>query len=417
MAVIPTKSIGPFVGLNNRVPDHQLAIVERGRKAGDYLRNAVNVDLTASGTLQRRPGTEQVLPMSGAHSLWSDEHAAFFVADGTLYQLSDTLQATALRTGLVPGRSVSYARVSGDVYWSNGLLIERITAGVSGPAGVPPLNPAPVVSAASGGSLPAGLYQVALTRRSASGEESGSTTPVQVSVPENGTISVTGIAGGTDFVSVYMSPPNGDMLFRAAVLPAGQSVVSFPAMPALAGRLQTLLMRPMPAGQIVRYAHGRLLVASGSMLYFSEPFAPALHNPSKGYIPFPERITVVEPTDGGVYVVADETYWLAGPDITQSEVVTKLPYGAVEGTSGQNPRDKTVFWFSSQGLVVGTPDGQVKNLQEDAVSVDPASSGATLYREQNGMRQLVSSLFGSGTSVAAASSFMSAEIVRKESML
>lgn len=57
-----TAPIGPFVGINNRLPDHQLGIVERGRKAGDYLRNAVNVDLTAAGTLQRRKGSTLAVP-------------------------------------------------------------------------------------------------------------------------------------------------------------------------------------------------------------------------------------------------------------------------------------------------------------------------------------------------------------------
>ena len=30
-----TAPIGPFVGINNRLPDHQLGLVERGQKAGD----------------------------------------------------------------------------------------------------------------------------------------------------------------------------------------------------------------------------------------------------------------------------------------------------------------------------------------------------------------------------------------------
>ena len=77
-----TAPIGPFVGINNRLPDHQLGVVERGRKAGDYLRNAVNVDLTAAGTLQRRKGSTLVAPGADCHSLWSDGEKAFYV-DGT----------------------------------------------------------------------------------------------------------------------------------------------------------------------------------------------------------------------------------------------------------------------------------------------------------------------------------------------
>ena len=76
-----------------------------------------------------------------------------------------------------------------------------------------------------------------------------------------------------------------------------------------------------------------------------------------------------------------------------------------------------IAWFSARGLVVGTQDGQVKNTQEETVAVGAAQTGATLYREQDGMRQLVSSLAGAQTSRAAADSFMTMEVVRKENML
>ena len=81
-----TAPIGPFVGINNRLPDHQLGVVERGRKAGDYLRNAVNVDLTAAGTLQRRKGSTLAQAGTDCHSLWSDGEQAFYVDGDTLYQ-------------------------------------------------------------------------------------------------------------------------------------------------------------------------------------------------------------------------------------------------------------------------------------------------------------------------------------------
>ena len=67
-----TVPIGPFVGINNRLHDHQLGIVERGRKAGDYLRDALNVDITNAGTLSGRSPTTRVRSGEFMHSLWSD---------------------------------------------------------------------------------------------------------------------------------------------------------------------------------------------------------------------------------------------------------------------------------------------------------------------------------------------------------
>jgi hypothetical protein len=73
--------------------------------------------------------------------------------------------------------------------------------------------------------------------------------------------------------------------------------------------------------------------------------------------------------------------------------------------------------MSERGMVMGTQDGQVANLQEKNVAVDPAIVGASLFREQDGMKQMVSSLFSPQSTVIAARSFMDAEIVRKETEL
>lgn len=411
MAAVKTTPAGPFLGIDNRSPDYALSASERGRKVGDYLRNAINLDLTNAGTLKRRPGTErEVESAHGCHSLWcGDGHTAYYVDGEVLYQFP----RTQVRTGLTPGMRASFCDGPlGQTYWSNGIVLERIADGVSSPVGVPVPNPAPVVSASAGGSLTGGVYQVAFTAVSASDEESGATWPVQVEVPDNGVISVSGMSGRT---AIYISPANGDLLFWAAT--TEDSTAAFQVAPHQGPQLQTFGMRPLPAGQIVRWFGSRLLVASGQVLFYSEPSAPGLHNPSRGYIPFPARITIVRPCENGVFVVADKTYWLAGNDIDAIEIVREaLPYGAVEGTDTDSPIDKTAWWFSDRGLVVGNQQGEVRNVQEDRVAVGGAAAGASMYVERDGMRQVVASLFGAEVSNAAATSFMEAEIIRKESM-
>ena len=99
-----TAPIGPFVGINNRLPDHQLGVVDRGRKAGDYLRNAVNVDLTAAGTLQRRKGSTLAVPGTRCHSLWSDGTDALYVDGADLKRFTGEVVAT----GLTYGRPVAF---------------------------------------------------------------------------------------------------------------------------------------------------------------------------------------------------------------------------------------------------------------------------------------------------------------------
>ena len=406
-----TAPIGPFVGINNRLPDHQLGIVERGQRAGDYLRNAVNVDLTAAGTLQRRKGSTLAQAGADCHSLWSDGEQAFYVDGDTLYQYPRTV----LRSGLVPGRRVSYCETpAGDVIWSNGAVLERLRAGASSPLGLAVPNPAPTVTAAIGGGLNAGVYQVAITATNADGEESGATWPVQVVVADGGRIEVTGLPG--TLTNIYVSPLNGDKLYLAATTTASSYII--PIMGTLRQSLQTLGLRPMPAGEIVREHGGRLLVVSGSTLYYSEPFGYGLHDPLRGRIPFGGRITLLAPVEGGCYVGTEtETFWLPGGDIEKTEVVEMLPYGAVPGTDTALENETGVAWMSTRGLIVADAQGQAKNVQEDTVAVGPAQIGATLYREQDGMRQLVAAVSGAQESRAAANSFMTMEVVRKENML
>ena len=191
-----------------------------------------------------------------------------------------------------------------------------------------------------------------------------------------------------------------------------------PILGTLRQSLQTLGLRPMPAGEIVREHGGRLLVVSGSTLYYSEPFGYGLHDPLRGRIPFGGRITLLAPVEGGCYVGTEtETFWLPGGDIEKTEVVELLPYGAVPGTDTALENEAGVAWMSTRGLILADAQGQAKNAQEDTVAIGPAQIGATLYREQDGMRQLVAAVSGAQESRAAANSFMTMEVVRKENML
>lgn len=402
--------LGPFVGINNRLPDHKLGVVNRGRKEGDYLRNAVNVDITDSGTLQRRKGTTLVQAGTDCHSLWAEGGEAVYVDGTELYAYPRTL----LRTGLTPGMRCSYARSpTGDTYWSNGVVLERIVSGASGPASPPVPNPAPVVISTSGGALKAGYYQVAVTAVDSEGRESGATWPIQVKASDSSRIEVTGLPSTP--VNIYLTALNGDVLQFAAHTSA--TSYTFPLLGTLGVQCRTARLRELPPGQIVRWFNQRMLVASNNVLYYGEQTANALFDPTKGYIPFPARITLVEPCVDGVYVVADKTYWLSGSDIATARVVATLPYGAVEGTACRGPNAEEVWWFSERGLIVAGTGGKVKNVQEKTVAVSPAAVGASVYREQDGMRQLVSSLRGGDSSNAAAASWATAEVIRKENML
>jgi hypothetical protein len=405
-----TAEIGPFKGENNRLPDYALS-----GKDGAFVRSAVNVDLSGAGTFKRRPGSERIVSGTDCHSIWAIDDHAYYVDHRTLYSLSADYTATAVLTGLTPFRPMTYADAgAGRVFCTNKDGLWRLSGESATLAGVAPPQSAPIATVTQDGSLAAGAYQFVVTLLSADGEESAATRPEQVDVPENGRITFSGIpqvAGHT--TALYLSPPNGDELYRITAGAPESAVVAVPPRTDRA-RCKAILLETLPPGEIVRYSGGRLLVANGDMLYYSEPFALALHNPRKNYVRFESQIDLLEPVEGGAFVAAgDQTYWIGG-DISAASLAVVLPYGAVRYSSSRAPNSNAVWWMSKRGAVVAGPGGEVKNVQEQNVAVNPSEVGASAVMETDGMRRLIAALFNQTDSRMAAQSWMDAEIVRTE---
>lgn len=394
-------------GLNNRLEPTKLDTRLADRRKATYLYGAENVDLNGEGYLKRRRGQ---IERAGnpSHSLWGDLRSSYVVTDdvlGTLTLNGDTLSLTAVRSGM-PKLPVSFSRgADGVVYWTNQQVIRRIANGADLPISAEPPSLVPTVTVTSG-ALAAGKYLVACTIEDANGE-SPATPVVQVEVPNNGGI----VVDAASSVTVYMSGPNGDILTKQAV----GDPVSIVVHTENGQRCDTLNTALLPAGTIVRHYNGRMLVASGNALYASNPYHYGIYDPSSGYFPFPADITVVEPTDNGLYICADKTYWIG--DLYADKLQELLPYGGIRGSSGRSPDDEEVYWMSPRGLVVGDKNASVKNVQEAALEMAPAQSGASLYRERDGAHHIVSTRFGVEPSVASATSFMEAEVIRKGTVL
>lgn len=92
-------------------------------------RRIVNFDITNGHRLYRRKGSVRKVNLSDCHSLWADG-VSYFVSGSTMYKF-DGDAYTSVVTGLSPGFTVSYAKVAGDVYWSNGvnsgILVDGVT--------------------------------------------------------------------------------------------------------------------------------------------------------------------------------------------------------------------------------------------------------------------------------------------------
>lgn len=400
-----TLKLGPFLGMDNRRPDAKLATED-----GAYLRNAVNVDLGPDGHPRRRQGTTRLLGGDDCHSFWSRGADGYYVDYATLYHVDPVPTRTPLLTGLTPGLRMSYTATPQGVVVSNGSGLWMLDGATATPCTLETPRFAPLLDAGTGGALPGGRYQVAVAYVGDDGQVSGTTAPQQVEVPDDGVLTLLGLPAAQP-CAVYLTPPDGDTFYRVAT--TLNVSLTFSTLPDYGARCQTLLLQPMPPGGIVRYHNGRLLTASGDLLSYSEPYALALHDPAKGFVAFPADITLVEPCGDGVFVSTTETtYYLRG-EISQAVLDEVLPYPAVPGASATLPNSREVCWMSARGWVRGTPDGQAQNLQEQHVAVQPAQVGAALFREQNGMQQLLATLFGPQATIAAARTYMDAEIIRQ----
>lgn len=381
---ITNPTLGPFKrGMNNRLPDHALYDVE---ERVQLLRSATNVDVTNAGTLRRRPGYSKLVAGTDCHSLAKIGDRHFFVDGQDLQVMQPDRSVATVRSGLTPGARMSFAATPvDDVLFANGHEMGRIVGDEALPLAAPAAPP-PAVSAVVG-VMPAGAYQVAIAFASTLGLGPAST-PVLITLESPGglAVEVPALPAGAEEVNIYLTAPNGQTLQRARTVSSAGTVLITSVGP-LGARCYTQNLAELPVGRIVRSHMGRVLVATGNTLCFSEPYS-ALCVPSKGYIPLPAEITVVEPCENGVYVVADQAYWFAG-DLVETEPRVVLPYGAPFGGSGAVPNGKAVWWMSHRGLVRADNNGVAKNLQERDIDFPLMDSAAGTFIERGGLKQFL----------------------------
>lgn len=400
-------------GVDNRSPEQALTRDDQG-KAVIALRAAENVDLTTAGKARRRGGYGQMLAGGLVHSLWREPlwPFALVVIDGALCAFTGGDTATTIIGGLEPGLPVSYALAADKVYWSNGQQRGVVLAdGTAAPWGCPAPGGQPTVTALDTGGLDAGTYQVAVTWQLAIGEESGAALASTVTVPAGGGIALADIRAPEDpavaSVRVYVSPADGDVLYHTVDLAPG-----LPAATVGKGRrgmpLATQFLETMPAGQIVRWFNGRLYVASDHVLCWSEALRYGLTHPVNNRMTFGGGpLELVEPVGAGteapgVYAAAGKrTYWLGGTDPATWTQRIAYPHGAVAGTGlvvagdvfGLDSSAPVAYWMADNGVaVLGLPGGQVLPLRDKQVVGPLAKRGASLLREQAGLRQVVTAL-------------------------
>ena len=386
-----TQPLGPFLGINNRLPDFALRVQDKGA----FLRDAVNVDIDNAGRLRRRNGVTLVQAMTGAHSLHlTSSTAGFLVRGGTLYavDLSSGYAETLVKV-LSNNNVVHYAEHNGSTYYSNTVDSGRIDdTGAWFPWALPTPS-APAVATIPGG-LSAGSYQVAVRYiNQTTGEAGGVSASTVVDVDGTTALRVTLPAAttGATHVQVFVTTLNGSQAYLHATYATGTATGDITVADSTTTTADAYFAEPMPACHSLQTHMGRLIGASDNTLYYSLPFRFGYYDSTDGYITFEDEITVLAPNQYGLFVAtANKTYWFAG-DISKVERITDpLPYGGVFNTAFSVPHKKLVGWFGDKGLVIGDEQGQVSAEMQNNVDVTIAGFPYSGVFEDRGYRRVVS---------------------------
>lgn len=364
-----------------------------------FVRAAENVYFDRNGKVQRRIGRTQA-QAGAAHSLFPFVGKAVWCEDTTMYWgvPGGMKEQVTVLSRRAPCR---YVNVDDTLFYTNGYECGRIRADLTAtPWALPAVTnaPAPVVQA---GNLDQATYEVAYTFETATGEESGTYhsatftgTGAQLTLPQpsSGEPNVV-------YVNVYLSEPDSDILRLHTQVPVG--VTSFALSKVRLGRpLETQFLVPMPAGNDVNVANGRLIQSYLNFVLIAEPWKHGLFDPSVGYIPFQSEVQMIAPVgDGpefsGIYV-ADKhrTYFLQGsnPETMTRRVVHEhgAQFNAVKTINGAALRVEysggVPVWLSRDGrFLAGLPGGQVITLSDNVV-VDLHGYAAPFYHEVEGAR-------------------------------
>jgi len=407
------QTYGPFTrGVNNRLQDHEIS--------NDRLRQAVNVRLRDTGLVERRSG--YALHRAAAvktHSGYTVPDFGLVFVDGhsMILRNPDTGSESVLRTDMAANQPVAYVTPPGGiVYYSDGAVTGRIAAGEDQPWGIAPPSGVPALSAITG-ALPPGRYQVALTYIDLGGEESGSGLTAELTVTANHGIRIAGIPApvtvGVSKVALYVSTANGEMLYHAADLALGVTQFDYITASATGRALKTRYITPPPAGRVLAYSGGRIYIADGPIVWYTEPIQYGRCRKASSFLQFPADVSIMSGVAGGLYVASDKTYWLAGTDPQTFTSKIVLEFGAAPHTLTALPEPDTWMWYSDRGMVQAGPGGAIKELQHAELFLDAANTGASLYMEEEGIKQIVSVTQPKNiAAVAASSSYVDMEVRR-----
>lgn len=391
-----------FTGLRNTVAQTRFSLAD--------LAIAENVDIDDTGALRRRQGYGDAVIGGSWHSLWSNGARCFGVTGATLREISASYSTTTLAT-VTAGLRVKFHQQGSRIYWSNGkekgvIEFSNRSWGLD--------VPGKISATEIGGSLRAGRYQFVMTYLRDDGQESGAPIANYLDISGSGGLLFSGlpVSGDPTVASkaIYVSEPNGATMFWIGTIDNDVTTHVFNARRPMTLPLATQFLGPPPVGVDITFHGGRLFVARGNLLYYSEPFAFELFDRRKSFV-LPSRITALAGLHTGIFIGTEQQhFWLAGKEIQNYELEERAGGAAIPGTVSFAPKrmfeksaDETIvaIWQTSDGIVMGEESGALTNLTADRFIFPSQPVGSSVVRTSRGTNQFVSVLQGTETPAPA----------------
>lgn len=382
-------------GINNRTDKSGLPLNQNGIPT--HVRNATNVLVNNAGAFSSLDGQERVYTGVGIRDGFSCPAGAFIREGATVKKFTPPSTTETVLEG-VTGTRIAWCYHQGNVYFSDGLISKKIDSnGTVTNWGIAPPTSPPLLS--GNNIYGEGQIMACYTYVDSDGRESGSS-PVVIS--ESGRV-VSALLSSPDAQvvasKIYLTTPNDSTFFHAATVIPGESSIEVTDDYRANGILQTRnKTNPAPA-DIIRSFGAHILLAVGDTVYWTDEWANDLISQGEeneglsrvNFWRFPVDVTVMEPVEGGVWIVADSTYWVAGKSPKDAEPVVITENTATFGTSLVDSSGNAV-WMSDDGEFVGGPGGQHDLPQYKDVVVDRADTGATIEMHQNGSSVKITTL-------------------------
>ena len=382
----------PLAGMNTVEEDAALQVGGNAPKL--YVRDAVNVNITPKGKVILRAGMD-LATSTPYKNLWqSPLHKDTFARLGDQLVKVDTSTWESASLAIIGDADCSYEILNNQIiiagseglFRYDGMTAKRLTIE----------TPAQPMVIGSAGSLDAGMYGIAISWLRGTLESAVSAmasvelhdgSAMQITFPMVFDATITGIR-------LYLTKRNGGELGLAGVYKSDTVSVSIPLLPDLGRTSAFKYLSPMPTGKYLKYWRGRLLTAKANILRFSEPLAYHLHDERHGFVQMPQRITFVQPVEGGIWIgQVDHVAFLQGSQPNELVLIRRtakapIPNSAIMVDSDTVGSDisqgggATALWLAENGYVLGTASGQIIELQAGVMKGITAKSATSVVLDR-----------------------------------